>query len=97
MLSAGFWPGKRAVPEAAFYAYAAPEPDGFKTARVGPAAAFYSADFGEFILKYEDVRTAPSPRIALMEFLQTTYEAGATLARLGPPGARDVPKEPRDG
>jgi Family of unknown function (DUF5996) len=80
VLSAGFWPGGGAVPEAAFYAYAAPEPDGFKTARVGPAAAFYSADLGEFILKYEDVRTAASPRDALIEFLETTYVAGATLA-----------------
>jgi hypothetical protein len=80
VISAGFWPGGGAVPDAAFYAYAAPEPDGFKGARVGPAAAFYSADLGEFILKYEDVRTAPSPRDALMEFLETTYVAGATLA-----------------
>jgi uncharacterized protein DUF5996 len=78
--SAGFWPGSGALAEAAFYAYAAPEPDGFKTARVGPAAAFYSPDFSEFILKYEDVRTAASPRDALMEFLQTTYDAGARLA-----------------
>jgi hypothetical protein len=46
---------------------------------VGPRAAFYSADFNEFILKYEDVRTAASPRDALMEFLQSTYEAAATL------------------
>jgi hypothetical protein len=80
VLSAGFWPGSGAVPEAAFYAYAAPEPDGYKTARVAPAAAFYSADFNEFILKYEDVRTAASPADALLEFLQSTYETGARLA-----------------
>ena len=80
MSSAGFWPGSGALAEAAFYAYAAPEPAGFKTARVGPAAAFYSTDFNEFILKYEDVRTAASPRDALTEFLQTTYDAGARLA-----------------
>ncbi len=66
--------------EPAFYAYAAPEPAGFKTARVGPAAAFYSQDFGEFFLKYEDARSTASPRSALLDFLQTTYEAGATLA-----------------
>jgi len=77
--SAGFWPGSGALAEAAFYAYAAPEPAGFKTARVGPAAAFYSTDFNEFILKYDDVRTAVSPRDALTEFLQTTYDAGARL------------------
>lgn len=78
--SAGFWPGSGVMQEAAFYAYAAPEPPGYKTARVGPGAAFYSADFNEFILKYDDVRTARSPHDALMEFLESTYEAGATLA-----------------
>ncbi len=81
VISAGFWPGSGAMPEPAFYAYAAPEPDGFKTARVGPAGAFYSAGFDEYLLRYEDVRAAPSPRAALLEFLQTTYEAGATLGR----------------
>jgi hypothetical protein len=79
VISAGFWPGGGAVEEPAFYAYAAPEPPGFKAARVGPAAAFYSADLGEFILKYDDVRRAASPRQALLEFLQGTYDAGAEL------------------
>ena len=65
--------------DATFYAYAAPEPAGFKTARVAPSAAFYSSEFGEFFLKYEDVRTSSSPRAVLLEFMQTTYEAGATL------------------
>ena len=78
--SAGFWPGGGAIQEAAFYAYAVPEPTGYKTARVGPQAAFYSADLNEFILRYDAVRTASSPHDALMAFLQTTYEAGATLA-----------------
>ena len=79
VISAGFWPGTPGVVDTAFYAYAAPEPEGFKAARVGPAASFYSRDFNEFLLPYEAVRTAPSPRDALMEFLQTTYEAGASL------------------
>jgi hypothetical protein len=79
VISVGFWPGGGPVPDAAFYAYAAPEPDGFKTASVRPASAFYSAGFGEFILTYDDVRTAPSPRTALLDFAQTTYEAGAAL------------------
>jgi hypothetical protein len=79
LISAGFWPGSGAMREAAFYAYAAPEPAGFKTARVGPAGAFYSPDFNEFLITYEDVRQAASPRAALLEFLQSTYEAGADL------------------
>jgi len=80
VISAGFWPGAPGVVDAAFYAYVAPEPEGFKAARVGPAAAFYSRDFNEFLLSYEAVRASASPRDALLEFLQTTYEAGASLA-----------------
>jgi hypothetical protein len=80
VISAGLWPGSGTMTEAAFYAYAAPEPAGFKTARVRPAEAFYSPDFGEFLIKYDDVRRAASPRAALLEFLQSTYEAGANLA-----------------
>ncbi len=83
VISAGFWPGSGTLAEPAYYAYAAPEPGGFATARVRPAQAYYgnAGAGGEFFLKYEDVRTAPSPRQALMDFLQSTYEAGATLAK----------------
>jgi hypothetical protein len=80
VISHGFWPGSGAVQEPAFYAYSAPEPQGFKSARISPAAAYYSADFSEFILPYEAVRTAISPADALNDFLVSTYEAGATLA-----------------
>jgi hypothetical protein len=79
VISAGFWPGSGSMTEPAFYAYAAPEPAGFKTARVGPAAAFYSADFNDFMLKYDDVRRATSPREVMLQFLQSTYEAAAAL------------------
>jgi len=79
VISAGFWPGGGDIKNAAFYAYAAPEPKGFADAIVGPSKAFYSAQMREFFLMYDDVRQAPSPRIAVLEFLQTTYEAGANL------------------
>jgi hypothetical protein len=79
--SAGFWPGGGAVSDAAFYAYAAPEPEGYRAAPVAPASAFYSRDLGEFILPYDDVRRAASPRDVLLTFLQSTYEAGAILGR----------------
>lgn len=78
--SCGFWPGGGAIPYAAFYSYAYPEPAGFKTAPIKPDAAFYSADLGEFILPYEVVRTSDSPDDTLLEFLQSTYEAAADLA-----------------
>jgi hypothetical protein len=79
--SCGFWPGGGAVPYAAFYSYAYPEPAGFPAAAVKPGAAFYSPDFREFILPYDVVRQSPSPDSTLLDFLQTTYEIAANLAR----------------
>jgi hypothetical protein len=78
VISAGFWPGTGDT-DAAFYAYAAPEPHGFSKQLLLPPKAFYSPQFSEFFLNYDDVRRAPSPREALLEFLQSSYEAGAAL------------------
>ena len=80
VISVGFWPGGGAVNDTAFYAYAAPEPPGYGERGVRPAKAFYSEEMHEFFLRYEDVRTAESPRNALLDFCQSTYEAGAELA-----------------
>ena len=79
--SAGFWPGGGGVENAAFYSYAYPAPEGFGKAKVRPAAAFFDAKLGEFLLPYEAVSTAPDPRSELMDFLTTTYEAAAELGR----------------
>ena len=81
VISHGWWPGGGAVAEAAFYAYAAPEPQGFPAAAVKPAAAFYSKDFSEFILPYEPVRLSADPDKELTAFLESTYDAGANLAK----------------
>jgi hypothetical protein len=81
---AGFWPGNEQVPEPAFFAYAYPKPDGIERAPVGPAAAFWSDALGEFLLRYEDVRSAASPQATILEFLETTYEAAARLAGWDP-------------
>jgi Family of unknown function (DUF5996) len=80
VISHGFWPGDgEVVKDAAFYAYAVPEPAGFKDQRVMPSKAFYSGEKNEFFLMYDDVRLAHSPEQALLEFCQSTYEAGANL------------------
>jgi hypothetical protein len=79
--SAGFWPGSGAIDYPAFYSYAYPEPAGFRTTRVRPDAAFFSEALGEFILPYDAVRTAAQPEQALLEFLQSTYEAAANAAK----------------
>jgi len=81
VISHGFWPGSGPVQEPAFYAYAAPEPDGFKTAAVSPAAAYYHGELSEFILPYDAVRNSASPADDLMSFLDTTYAAAAALAK----------------
>jgi hypothetical protein len=77
--SCGFWPGAEAMPYPVFYAYAYPEPVGFKSASVGPAGAGYDSTLSEFILPYEEVRQATSPDATLLEFLQSSYEAAADL------------------
>jgi hypothetical protein len=79
--SAGFWPGGGEIKGPAFYSYMAPEPPGFKTHPVLPQKAFYNSGMSEFFLLYDDVRRAESPREMLLEFMQSTYEAGATLAK----------------
>jgi hypothetical protein len=80
VISHGFWPGDgEVIKDAAFYAYAAPEPAGFRDQRVIPSKAFYSGEKNEFFLMYDDVRLAHSPEQALMEFCQSTYAAGANL------------------
>lgn len=79
--SAGFWPGGGAVDYPAFYSYAYPAPEGFRETNVKPDAAFFSEALGEFILPYDAVRTAADPDKALLDFLQSTYEAAAISAK----------------
>lgn len=76
--SAGYWPGGDG--EGVFYSYAYPEPDGFRTFSVGPDAAHWDDELGEFVLPYTAVRTAADPDAVLLEFLQSTYEAAASTA-----------------
>jgi len=78
--SIGWWPGGGDVPGPAFYAYTAPEPPGYGGAQARPAAAFYQRKLHEFLLMYDDVRKANSPPSEILEFAQSSYEAGANLA-----------------
>jgi len=79
--SVGFWPGGGNITGPAFYSYSAPEPAGFREWPVRPAEARYDPQLGEFILMYDDVRTSASPSATLLDFCQSTYEAGATLGK----------------
>ena len=79
--SCGFWPGGGPIPYAAFYSYAFPELPDFAASYVQSDGASYSPDLQECILLYDIVREASSPDDTLLEFLQTTYEAAANLAK----------------
>jgi hypothetical protein len=79
--SAGFWPGGQGVDYPAFYSYASPTADGFSTAPIRPAEAFWNKELGQFNLPYEVVRTAADPEQALMDFLMSTYEAAASAGQ----------------
>lgn len=80
VISCGFWPGDDRFPTPAFYSYTAPVPAGIEMVSLLPTAGFYNSQLGEFLLPYDDVRSASSPEQMLLKFFQRTYEAGATLA-----------------
>ena len=77
--SAGFWPGGDAFPEPFFYSYAYPSPEGFAEAKVGPTAAYWSSELGEFILPLDAVQRARDPDKVLLEFLQSTFDSAQQL------------------
>ena len=79
--SCGFWPGGGLINEPAFYAYAYPEPEGFKEYPIQPPEAFYHTGISEFLLPYDVVRSAKSPDEVLLSVLQSTYEAEAMCAK----------------
>ena len=84
--SCGFWPGAPGPPgepgiEAFFYSYAYPEPPGYAEYAIAPAEARYERNFGEFVLPYEAMRRSADPDGALLEFLQSSYEAAANCAK----------------
>jgi hypothetical protein len=81
--SVGWWPGGRDVNGPAFYAYMAPEPAGYDERTARPSSALYQGKLHEFLLMYDDVRRAASPRDEILEFAQSTYDAGAELAGWG--------------
>jgi hypothetical protein len=83
-ISHGFWPGGswfgKEIKDAIYYSYTVPEPTGLRDAAIRPAEARFDTEMAEFVMKYDVVRQSPQPRETLMEFMQSTYEAGANRA-----------------
>jgi hypothetical protein len=89
--SCGFWPGAPGI-EPFFYSYAYPEPPGFREYSIAPAFGSFNANFGEFILPYEEMRRSPDPDAALLQFLQNTYEAAANCGHWDRAALEGVPR-----
>jgi hypothetical protein len=90
----GFWPGHQRFPQAAFYSYTYPKPDGIEQKVIEPPEAGWNTEIGEFALAYDDVRKSASPEDAILQFFESTYAAGAQLRGFDP-GL--VIKRPRSG
>jgi hypothetical protein len=79
--SIGWWPGDGRLARASYYSYAAPEPAGYREARILPPNAYYHPSLSGFYLHYDDVRSAPDPERLLMEFAESAYDAAADLGK----------------
>ncbi|MGF1471283.1 MAG: DUF5996 family protein [Rubrobacteraceae bacterium] len=80
VVSFGFWAGDQTVREPAFYAYAAPEPEGLTNQPLRPETAFWTPEGGTALLMYEELRKSDAPKETLLEFLESAYQAGAKTA-----------------
>lgn len=78
--SAGFWPGGGKIKGPTFYSYAYPTPSGLGEAAIEPASAYFDAEMAEFFVSYDAIRKSADPDVALLSFLQSTYDAAANLA-----------------
>jgi hypothetical protein len=72
-VAVGWWPGDARHPTAAFYAYAHPAPPDFAGATLSPAAAYWDAGLGEYLLEWDDVRASDDPRAAALEFARAAF------------------------
>ncbi len=91
VISFGFWPGDKDVRAPAFYSYTAPEPEGLLGQALEPEVAFWDPEGGMALLMYDEMRKAPSPKSALLEFMESAYQAGARTAGWDIQGFRAVP------
>ena len=83
-IAIGWWPGDPRHPEAAFYAYAHPAPDGYGSANLAPRAARWEASIGEYLLPWDDVRSAADPHAYALEFARSAFRHGCIACSWSP-------------
>ena len=87
VISFGFWFGddkENSVAAPAFYSYTAPKPNGLENEPLQPDTASWTPDGGMALLMYDDIRILENPRAAILEFLESSYQAGAKAADWDP-------------
>jgi hypothetical protein len=75
-VAVGWWPGDARYPKAAFYAYAHPAPPGFgrlPLSSPGQAGGRWDAALGEYVLDWDDVRTAADPHATALDFTRAAF------------------------
>src|SRR5580693_4340593 len=83
-VAVGWWPGDPRYPRAAFYAYAHPPTEGFPGKAVAPPAARWDGTLGEYILDWDDVRTAADPHQVALEFAQSVFRHACAVCDWDP-------------
>lgn len=83
VISFGFWAGDENIPDAALYSYTFPAPGDLDTAPLKPDKAFWTEQRGSpmALLMYEDVRNYDDPDQAVLDFLNSAWEAGIEKAQ----------------
>lgn len=83
-IEVGWWPGDARYPRPAFYAFAFPTPDGFEQATLSPPEAHWDSELGEYILDWDDVRLAPDPHRAALDFGRSAIQHGCVVCDWDP-------------
>jgi hypothetical protein len=78
-VAVGWWPGDARYGRAAFYAYAYPAAEGFSSMALSPPAAHWDPVLGEYILDWDDVRSAADPRATALQFARTVFRQACAV------------------
>ncbi|VVC76074.1 hypothetical protein AQUSIP_13780 [Aquicella siphonis] len=76
----GWWSGSEQYPRPAYFSFLYPEVKGLEKARIKPRKARWDNTLREFILDYDDVRTAKNPEEELLTFFESTYQSETDIA-----------------
>jgi hypothetical protein len=79
-----WWPGDWRYPRAALVGYAHPAPDGFSDAELQPEAAHWDEDLGEFVLDWNEIRSAPDPHGLALEFCHSLFQHACAVCEWDP-------------